>query len=543
MYFCYPAWVIDALSWTGKQWIVPDGSIPESPAALLERLLSARGLDVSLDRGSAPPRAFTEAPRAVARLHQAIECDERIGIFGDYDCDGITATLQMVRALERRGTRPFVRLPHRERDGYGLKPKHIEECKAEGVRLLFTVDTGIGAAEAIALASNAGIDVIILDHHHTTKRPPAYAVLHPAHENTFPLPHPSAAGVVFSFLHSLEENSWDGYDLDAALAAIGTIADLVELKGENRQIVRSGLRALAALRDCPLATLAESVGRGETLTSTDVAFRIAPRINAAGRMDDPHLALEALLQGGEALDVLHRLNSERQEETSRSLEQALTELGDLSILPAFLSVTSPDYAPGILGLIAGKLTEQFGRPSLAGYEHGELCTCSLRSPPWYNIVEALGRHADLLLNFGGHAQAAGATFALSNAKILMERLTADAEKFLPANGQRARLSIDAILPPSLLSLASIEAISTLEPFGQGNPEPIFLLPDITLESPRRVGSEGQHLQGRVQGCAVIGFELGHLSERLENSVDLVCSLSKNTWNGRVSPQIVVKDIR
>ncbi|MDD5041601.1 MAG: single-stranded-DNA-specific exonuclease RecJ [Candidatus Peribacteraceae bacterium] len=541
------------LSLTGKRWIIPERK-DAVPSAIPARLMAER----SLSSGNAllDPWIFPDMPRAVERVRRAIAAGETIGIFGDYDCDGITATALLVRLLKRHGNEPVVRLPHRVHDGYGLNRTIIEECGVRGVTLLLTVDTGITAIKEIALASARGIDVIVTDHHHVQDEvPKALALIHPALAPRHPLPHPSGAGVALQFIRAFEgADEWDDRQTDLALAAIGTIADLVELRGVNRVLVQQGIAALNALDKGPLSLLAASVRtQGGPLTSTDVAFRLSPRINAAGRMQDPLIALTALLEGGEALTRLGQLNTHRQDATGGLFARAwqLLHLSsqprpeEMAALPALLTVTGTDveFPSGLIGLIAGRLTEATGHPSVVVTIRDRECTASLRSTPAYHVTEGLERVADLLSAFGGHAQAAGCTFPEQNLAEVLRRLSQDAaarttrEHLIPA------LAADAMIEARDISLSFCAQLKQLEPFGQGNPEPVFLLKNVTLEQPRRVGKEGAHLQGRTAGLKTIGWRLGPLSDHTGQSLDLLCKIGVDTWNGHRAPQIVIEDLR
>lgn len=534
------------LSLTGKRWNMREGSLEvESGAGLVERLKLQRGLTDDASGSSwEDPELFPDSLKAAARVHRAMDAREMIGIFGDYDCDGITSTAQLVRYFRRHGLEPIVRLPHRVHDGYGLKTCHVDECHAAGVRLLITVDTGINAHDAIAEAATRGIDVIVLDHHHFTSSPPAYAVLHPvlARNRFFSDAPPSAAGVVWHFLHTLEGSAWLDRDTDMALAMIGTVADLVVLRGSNRMLVREGLRALDRLRGSPLAELAQYVSSGSTLRSTDVAFRLAPRINAAGRMSDPTHALTALLEGGTALRELEELNTLRQEETHASFEHALGAVAGSPLQP-LLAVADTTYSPGIIGLIAGKLTERFGRPSMAVHIAGSTCTGSIRSPAAYDLTTGLDRIRPLCLSIGGHAHAAGCTFTLDNYFAITDLLCRDVEERVKASSLHPSMQIDAVLRAAYITGSLVTRLQELEPYGQENPEPQFLVQDIILDAVRTVGSERQHLQASIGNAKVIGFHLGRLATHCKSPVDLVCRLGMNTWNGRTQPQLVAQDMR
>lgn len=491
--------------------------------------------------------------RAVARIRLAMKRGETIGIFGDYDCDGITGVAQIVRFFRRHSIHPHVILPHRVHDGYGLKRHTVEAFGVHGVTLLITVDTGITAVAEIGEAQQKWrIDVVITDHHHLHEElPPAHAILHPLLATSFPPPHPSGAGVAHTLIRALEGEEWEGDETDHALAMIGTIADLVELKGTNRTLVQQGLTALNGLTTGPLALFADAIrSAGNPLTSTDIAFRLAPRINAAGRMEDPSIALTALLEGGEALKDLSSLNARRQESTVKLLEESNRLLGlperfepfVLENLPPLLCSASPAFPEGIIGLLAGRLTEAYGRPSfVVSISDGE-CTASLRSTRAYHVTQGLERVSDHLSTFGGHAQAAGCTFALKDLEELKRRLTADVAAHTRPEDLRPLLEIDVVLDPKDISLSLCEQLRHLEPFGQGNPEPLFLLKNIRINQPRRVGKEGAHLQGRIAGFKAIGFRLGHLSEETAHPLDIVCKIGIDTWNGDRAPQLVIEDV-
>lgn len=536
------------LSLTGKRWLLPLRQDAYDAQTLLLTLSQARSIDLhtnAFDTSWYDPKRFPDSAKAVDRVTKAMHDKETIGIFGDYDCDGITASAQMLRMFRRRGIEPILRLPHRVHDGYGLKSGHIDEFKDQGISLLITVDTGIAAHEAIDRANECGIDVIILDHHTVTTPPNAFAILHPAIAPGFAQPHPSAAGVAFSFAHAMEGEHWDDRDTDLALAMLGTVADLVPLIGANRRLVQEGLDALHRLQGTPLAILRDNVSSGNPLTSVDVAFRIAPRINAAGRMAAPMLGLRAILEGGELLKDLDTLNSLRQSETARALDKALLDIARDATgnLPAFLSISSSQFPPGIVGLLAGKLTDRFGRPSMAISIQRELCTASLRSPPHYNITQALQRIAPLLQSFGGHAQAAGATFSLENAMAVMEALERDAEAHIAGELHTPTIGIDAIVPHASITTELCTSLRSLEPFGQGNPEPLFLVENVTMESVRQVGADSKHLQARIGQCKLIGFGIGELAKHSAQPLDIVGKLGIDAWNGRMSPQLMIQDMR
>jgi single-stranded-DNA-specific exonuclease len=337
--------VAELLSLTGKRWIEPLTLVLDGRQSLSQRIAMERGLLAPPAQGTYPAMQ-----QATERVHRAIASGECVGLFGDYDCDGITSAAQLVRFFRRQNIEPVVRLPHRVHDGYGLQQESVEWFATQKVTLLITVDTGIASVTEVEQANSLGIDVIVTDHHRPAENiPNAFAILHPSLSPNFPKPHPSGAGVVYDFLFALEHGQWEGKESDCALAMIGTVADLVPLLGRNRVLVQRGLECLQQLSNCPLADMRD---RTKTASSTDVAFRIAPRINAAGRIDDPLIGLRALLEGGEALSQLDALNEHRQTLMRQCVDDAIRGIADPD--SAFLLWTaSSEYPHGIIGLLRG----------------------------------------------------------------------------------------------------------------------------------------------------------------------------------------------
>lgn len=469
-----------------------------------------------------------------------------IGIFGDYDCDGVTSTALIRRALERRNVTPIVRLPSRLTEGYGLRLAQVDELANAGVQLLITVDTGVASVVEIAHAQARGMRVIVLDHHHLPSTlPGATAIVHPQLEPDFPLPHPSAAGVCYEFVRAWEQSrgqtAWPDWQTDAALGALGTVADVVELRGGNRLMVQLGLVALAQIKSGPLADLRTLAGIKGLVTSTDLAFRLAPRINAAGRMADPTLALAAIMGDATALARIEELNQSRQDLVRETVEGVLSAI-DRSA-PAYC-LADAAYSPGICGLIAGRLTEATGRPSLVAHRRQDgLCTASLRSPAAYHIAEALARLSPLLLTHGGHAAAAGCTFMVEQWPELQDRLRADVLAHVDLAQLTPVTQYDAVLSPIDVQLSLIERLTALEPFGHGNPEPVFLLPAVRASDLRVVGRDGTHLQARFQGMKAIGFGFAPYASLLQGVTDVLVKLTINEWQNVRSPQAQIVDVR
>jgi len=538
------------LSLTGKRWTpgrdfrsVHDASPQNFPSVFLQHLRDMRGsgLEDAPLPFAHPDQMPPDLPRAVERIRRAVRDGETVGI-----ADGITAVTQLIRAFHRRGLKPIVYLPHRQNDGYGLKEASLRFFLERNVTLLLTVDTGISSYHELVMAAQAGVDVIIVDHHYIPPElPPAFARIHPG---LAPVPgtQPSAAGAAFGLVAALEReegmvDAWSGRDEDLALAAIGTVADLVELSGTNRTLVRAGLAAIAAIPGGPLRDLLTQSGIVGAPSSRDLAFRIAPRLNAAGRMADPRTALQALLGDRNALAELEVLNRERQAQTReilRGLEHTMAQSTS-----AFLTVAGSHYPAGILGLIAGRLTETLGCPSMVVQVQGDACVASLRSIPGFHVTEALQGAADLLTSFGGHAMAAGCTFLSSSLPELRERLNTRASSLLTPEELVPQLPIDAVLDPAAVTLLLCESLTELEPFGQGNPEPRFLLPGVCFATLKRIGKDFAHLQGSIGPLKAVGFRLSPIFERIPQTCDVACRIGIDTWNGNRRPQIFLEDIR
>jgi len=533
----------DQLSITGKKWTINRENLGED---IVSDLRKERNISDDTNAKLSDPMLFPEMAKAVARIKKALASDETIGIFGDYDADGVTGTAQLLRYFRRHSTEPVIHLPHRSLEGYGMKKLSIDALHKKGVTLLVTVDTGIAAHEEIAYAKSLGMDIIITDHHRPQGgRPDAFAVIHPQVPSQFPNPHLSGSGVAFMLVRALEDTPhWNGIDLDIALATIGTVGDLVPLTGENRTLVIHGLKFLASLPSSPLKDLLDDVKGTGPITAGDLAFKVVPRINAAGRMAHPDIALRAILEGGDALTELHKLNGDRR--TFVDELDSLLSPEDHADDP-FIVVTHESMTPGTAGLLASRLTERTGRPSLVGAIVRETVMASIRSPKGIDVVECLASNdvSSLLISFGGHAQAAGCTFLAKNTDALRIALgDVLRERGIDAESLKPVLGIDAEIPVSHVTMSMAKNIASLEPFGSGNAEPVFLIRAQIISNTRAVGSEKTHLQCRIGGIKAIGFGLGAHAETLGQArVDIACRLGVNTWQGRESVQMFIEDIR
>ncbi len=549
---------MDRLSLTGKRWTDPPLRVDGPPADIVAAIAASRELGeesptyANASAGRRPwlnVSTYPMAAKAAERVRAAVREGETIGIIGDYDCDGVTSSAILVRMFRRLDMEPVVRLPHRLKEGYGAQKKHVEELLARGVSLLLTTDTGIVATEALCYAKECGIDVIIIDHHAFAELPDAYAILHPALTDL--RSPPAAAGVAFAFAHAVLGDTWPDHDTDIALAAIGTIADVVPLTHENRTMVKDGLAALARLdATSDLGALRDAAGLGRRPTSTDVAFRLAPRLNAAGRLDDATIGLRALLGDRACIGELERLNTERQRVTQACMEEAFAAVdpsassGQVpSNLPACICVASENFPRGVVGLVAGKLTERYGRPTLVASVENGRCTASLRGVPGHDIALALRANANLFTAFGGHAMAGGCSFLHENFGAVRDALCVDVLACVAEECLRPAITPDAVIDASSATLALADRLAALEPFGAGNREPLFLLEGATLAGIRRIGTDGKHLQARIGMLGVVGFGLGDIENAIPGCVDIVCRVTANEWNGSRKPQLSIVDIR
>ena len=515
------------------------------------------------------PLRMTDMPKAVARVRQAIRDGECICVYGDFDADGATSTALMITVLKKLGANAFQYIPDRVDEGYGLNIDALRTIYKRGGRLVITVDCGIRAVPEVAQARQH-LDIIITDHHSLgPELPPAYAVVNPKQDQP-PIERMLAGvGVAYMFAAALvtscnseRRNSplrqaAAQIDLEPLLdlVALGTVADLVPLNvTENRLLVRRGLRVLNRAERPGVQALLEVAGIAPgQVTAMDIAFGLGPRINAAGRLESALTAVDLLCtrdeqQAKQLSARLQDLNQKRRDLTEQAQEIAQAELGDQDD-PALIFAAHADFQHGIVGLVAGRLTEQFYRPAVVMRlgEHESNASC--RSIPQFDITGALDECADLLVRHGGHAQAAGLTVANENIPALRERLTDIAADQLAGQDLRPTLRIDAEVNTHHLTEDLVNELNMLEPTGSENPAPLLVTHDALVQDYRAVGRDDKHLKlalARPGGQApidAIGFNLGHWAGKLPERVDVAYRLEINEWNGRRSVQMNLQDIR
>ncbi|CUU03931.1 MAG: single-stranded-DNA-specific exonuclease RecJ [Fimbriimonadales bacterium] len=483
---------------------------------IVARILVARGyedpetaykfLKPSLD-DLADPRLLPDASPAVARLARAIEQRERVLIYGDYDVDGVSSAALWHTTLSRLGVPVKVKLPHRDREGYDLHPVAIEEAQAFGAKLVLTCDCGTRAHDVVNALNAHGIEVVITDHHEPDLRlPNAVAVVNPKRfDSQYPYADLSGVGVSFRLAEALlrERNiplrRFRERMLD--LVALGTVADVAPLTGENRILVREGLDALYTTRRKGLIALKQVAGiANRRPTATDIGFRLGPRLNAAGRLDDAIAALELLLTEDDALaeqlaSELNRQNAQRQQMEQEAMEEAIRMVQEEEQLRhRALVVASPNWHHGIVGLVAGKLRERFGRPTFAISLEEELGRArgSIRSIPAMDLVPLLQKMKPLCTKCGGHAIAGGFSARIDQLDALRQLIWEYADSLLTDEDLIPALEVDAEVSPEEVDWRLYRDLAHLEPFGQGNEVPVLLCRDLTVIS-RRTCRNNKHL--------------------------------------------------
>ena len=511
------------------------------------------------------PFQLADLPLAVDRLLRAIDRKERVAVHGDYDVDGVTSTVILRRLLELLGADVVHFIPDRIKDGYGLEPAGIERLAAQQVSVVVSVDCGIRSGAAATRARELGLDLVITDHHEPDATlPSALAVINPKRPDC-PYPDKDLAGVgvalklVQALCQRTDHTRWlPGF---IKMAALGTVADVVPLRGENRVIAKLGLEQLSqGPHTTGLRALLDSTGLlGQTLNSFHVAFRLAPRINAAGRMSTPDLAARLLLiadegRAAEAKDLAEKLDTEnlrRQQEEADILTAARRRVDtDPDVgAHAMLVVWGEGWHRGVIGIVAAKLVDAFHRPAIVLAIDGDLAYGSGRSIPGFDLLDALEHCGDLFTRFGGHRHAAGLTIETGRLKALRTRLTAFADDRLGPDDLTPRLRVDRRLPLAAITPAVVEGLRAMEPFGAGNPRPVFHTGPVELARGPRV-MKSRHLSMAVrQDTRVFRAVAWRMAERAEfvtrhgEALDVAFNLTENHYRGEHTVELSVADIR
>ena len=542
------------------KWLSLCSDIPP----LLAQLLYNRGIrDPSQiepflaadERLGADPLLLPDMGRAVARILRALINRETIAVYGDFDADGVTATALLSQGLSNLGGKVIPYIPHRIEEGHGLNSAALKKLSLEGVSLVITVDCGISAYKEAKQAREMGLDLIITDHHSVVgPLPPALAVINPKRDDsTYPFRELAGVGVAFKLLQQLFRTTGRGEHLDEFLdlVALGTVADLVPLLGENRYLVKRGLEVLNTTNRLGIKELINCAGLKPGLIDTDtISYILAPRLNATGRLDHALTSYDLLTtespdKAQQLAKLLELRNAERQKLTDQILTQAEEKIKSLAPDTPLLMIGDKDFHIGVNGIVASKLVDRFYRPALVLELGEEESRGSARSIPEFDLMAALSECQEFLSHFGGHAQAAGFTLPSTNIGPLQEKLLAIAKDRLGSVELHPSLNIEAEVPLTSLGGQTFEFIKKLEPFGQANPVPVFLTRGVKLIDCHQVGNENEHLKFKIrEGEAVwdaIGFGLGKFYAQVSSSLDIVYNLRAENWGGREFLELEILD--
>ena len=504
------------------------------------------------------PYLFSDMEKATDRIYQSIKKKELITIFGDYDADGVSSAIILRGVLLSLGAQVEVYLPHREKDGYGLSKKAVEEFKKNNTKVIITVDCGISSLQEIKEAQENKIDVIITDHHSIPEELPiAHSIIHPKVDKQYPFKGLAGGGVAFKLaqglLHSKnnkkvkkEQEKWL---LD--MVAIATVADMMPLLGENRTLLKYGLIVLQKTRRIGLQNLIKVCNLKE-INTRSIGFSIAPRINAAGRMDHANLAYYLLKEENRekayqlALE-LNNSNTERQKITETMFRQALAL--KLNLDDKLLIFYNKEWSAGLTGLVAFKLLRKYNRPCLVITENKETkdLVGSGRSIKEFNVTEVLGEVEDTLLRFGGHPQACGFSLKEENLEEFKERIIKITNHKLKDINPQSELDIELEINFTDINWQLVELVNKFKPFGKDNEEPLLLSKDIIITNLKKVGQNEKHLKLELmkdnKKINCIGFSLAFKELKIGDQVNIVYNLSINEWNGNRQIQLIIKDIK
>jgi len=558
-----------------KRWLIPPVITLEADTELrafphvLRQVLFNRGYATDAEARAflkaepdfdTNPFHMTGMEAAVDRIQYALAQNEPIAIYGDYDVDGVTSTALLVDVLNSLGGRARGYIPNRFEEGYGLNNDALSLLKDDGVGLVISVDCGIRSPDEALHARTIGLDLIITDHHHPSEGPlpPAQAVINPKQAgDIYPDKELAGVGIAYKLAEALVQRlEPSDFRLESLLdlVALGTVADLAPLVGENRFLVRRGLRQLRETTRQGLFSLAAVAELNlPKVNAIDIGFRLGPRLNAAGRLDEALAAYELLttrdiFKAGQLSQQLDVQNRKRQRITREMQAQAETIALDGEKDAFLLFAAHESFNPGVVGLAASRLTESYYRPSIVAHIDTDTTRGSCRSIPEFHITDALDQCAYLLVRHGGHAAAAG--FTVENDKLgeLVSRLKDIAKEQLSDQDLRPTLTADAEIPLTEVRPELLNALKYLEPTGYGNPDAVFVTREVKVRHARTVGADGKHLKMYLEDEAgashdAIGFRLGHLQAELPERVDIMFTYEINEYNGRINYQLNLKDVK
>jgi single-stranded-DNA-specific exonuclease len=522
----------------------------------MAQLLYNRGLDdpsrIELflagdDRLENDPFLLPDMHQAISRIYKALLSGEKIAVYGDFDVDGVTSTALMVQGLAFLGGVVLPYIPHRVTEGHGLRQAAIDELHQQGITLIVTVDCGITDVNEVKYANDRDMTVIITDHHSPPPNlPPAFAIVNPKLSGSkYPFNELAGVGVAYKVMQALMTSLGRGEHMESQmdLVAIGTVADMVPLIGENRYLVKRGLKTLNTSSRLGVKEIVSKAGLSVgNLDADSITWCLSPWLNASGRLEHAIASYNLLTtsspqEARELATLLGQQNIERQRLTNKAMTEARAQIAAQDGLASLILLCNKDFPLGVAGPVAGKLSEEYYRPVVIVSIDEKNASGSCRSIPEFNIIEALNQCPGLLGRYGGHAQAAGFTLPAKNIPQLQKFLTSLAEQQLKNIDLRARLNIDAEVSLSEMDGATFQMIQKLSPFGKGNPVPVFVSRAVKVTSCRPMGADQQHLRLKLKqdGCnfdAVafrFGDSFGDISEAPD--LDIVYTLELDRWNG------------
>lgn len=533
-------------------------------ANLLSMLLDLRGFKTQEDIYSFlsyknklhNPFLMKDMDIAVQRIQNAIEVNEKICIYGDYDADGVTSTVLLYSYLQSCGSNVIYYIPSRDGEGYGMNKNAVKKLYEDGVKLIITVDNGISALEEINMANNMGMEVIVTDHHMPQQEyPPAVAVLNPHRwDCSYPYKNLCGVGVVFKLVCALEGDEESIIENYSDLAAIGTISDVVELKGENRAIVKYGIKAIKNTDRYGLIELIKVAGLDiSKLTSTNIAFGISPRINVCGRLESADTAVELLLsetpeEAEELAEKINDNNRKRQELEHKILTdiEAMLERRPHILQQPIIVVAGENWHHGVIGIVSSRITEKYGKPSLIMSVEGNVARGSGRSVEGFSLCDAIFANSEYLIKYGGHPMAVGFSVATENIKTFSQAV-------IDYSKQQGEMPV-GILPlefkinPAVINVDMITALKYMEPYGCGNNSPIFGIYSMKIDNITSIGG-GKHLrlavskENKSYTVLKFGTTLENFSYQIGDIVDIAITLDKSDYNGIPQLSIIAKDIK
>ena len=504
------------------------------------------------------PFLLPDMTLSVNRLMQAVDMGETVGVFGDFDTDGISGTALLTRGLENLGLEVFPYVPHRVDEGHGISVQSLEFFSSKGVTLLMTVDCGVSSGEEIQKALDMGIETIITDHHTAVDNlPNATAIVNPSFpDSPYPFKYLTGVGTAFKVMQALYQRK--GIELPEELyvyVTLGTISDVGLMRNENRYLVSKGMDVLRKSEFVSIDALIKASNSSKrNLSTQDMSFGIIPRINVAGRLDHANLSLMLLLTSDETeanrlAQKLDEMNKKRQHLTEEAMQEAEKQIKNdfKDGIPSIIFAGKSNWIPGILGLIAGRLSEEYNRPAIVASGDGEMFRASARSIPEFNMIQALDMCSDRFEQYGGHPMAAGFSIRKDNLREFRKEMSVVADEFMFGVDVGTTLTIEAEISPSWVNSDTLSFLNAMEPYGEQNREPIFMTSSMNIVDAKRVGANKNHLkmtmeyQGRLYDG--IAFRQGDRFDECKGLVDLAYRPEMNYWNGKYNLEFIVSDFR